>query len=155
MKKIHLTQGFVTLVDDEDFDYLNQFKWCAAKIGKNYYASKGRCSNLIKMHRLITHAPKGLVVDHIDHNTLNNQKYNLRICTSGQNTANRTASGISKYLGVSVFQNGKFRGRISGYISSNKRRFSLGFFKTEIDAARAYDKKAKELHGEFANLNFK
>jgi hypothetical protein len=155
MKEIKLTQGFITLVDDEDFEYLNQFKWCAAKINKNYYASKGRSINLIKMHRLIMKTPKGFVVDHIDHNTLNNQKSNLRNCLSRQNTANRTPSGTSKYLGVSVFKTGKFKGKISGYITANKKRYSLGYFKTEEAAARKYDEMAKMCHGEFANLNFK
>lgn len=94
-------------------------------------------------------------VDHIDHNGLNNQKSNLRNCTHRQNAMNNSSRGSSKYLGVSIVGRGRQKGMISAEIKMNYRKIHIGVFSTEIEAAKAYDKKAKELFGEFANLNFK
>ena len=97
-------------------------------------------------------------VDHIDHNGLNNQKENLRICNRSQNSANRIPSGKSKYLGVTPLIR-HYRNKVYYYFASeiriNKKSIYLGHFKNEIEAALAYDKAAKDLHGEYANLNFK
>ena len=85
MKEIILTQGQVALVDDEDFEYLNQWKWCAIKSRKTYYTTRTiyiPCKMTVIMHRIIMNTPLDMTVDHIDHNGLNNQKYNLRICTN-------------------------------------------------------------------------
>jgi len=155
MKEIKLTQGKIALIDDEDYGYLNQFKWCADKLGSTFYAKRRLYISIkeqynIYMHRIIMNAPKGMEVDHIDHNGLNNQKYNLRICTKCQNNRNKLPSGKSKYLGVSA-EDIKYKAEIM--INHNKIR--IGRFTTEEAAARAYDKKAKEYFGEFANLNFK
>lgn len=164
MKEIKLTQGFVAMVDDEDFEWLNQWKWHARKDDNGYYAgrsiylgggSKNQKIKTISMHRLIMNTPKGMETDHIDHNGLNNQRHNLRNATHSQNQYNRLPRGSSKYLGVTVLQNGKEKGRITAEIRCNGRRINLGRFKTEEEAARAYDLKAKEFYGEFANLNFK
>lgn len=157
MKEIKLTQGKVALVDDEDFEYLNQFNWYANKDRNTWYAvrftkKKGH-GKRIAMHRVILNTPDGLTVDHKDHDGLNNQKYNLRNATYRQNQMNKTPSktGTSKYLGVSI-SNGK---QIMAQITINKEKVYLGTFKTEELAAIAYDNAAMEYCKEFANLNFK
>lgn len=153
MKKIGLTRGLYALVDDEDYEYLNQWKWCAMKNRKRFYSMRvvwGDKPKTILMHRLIMNTPKGMEVDHIDHNCLNNQKNNLRNCKPEQNQMNRLARGRSKYLGVSYKK--KY---IVAQIKHNYKTIYLGYFKSEEDAAMAYDNKARELFGEYANLNFK
>lgn len=106
------------------------------------------------MHREIMNAPKGMVVDHIDGNGLNNRKSNLRICTQAQNNLNsrpkRNCS--SRYKGVSFYKRDKIW---QVQIFHNSRTIFLGRFDDEIEAALAYDRKAAELFGEFAYLNFK
>jgi hypothetical protein len=147
MKKIKLTQGKVTLVDDEDFKYLNQFKWCARKHRNTYYACrKSKYSNNRNMHRLIMNTPSYLQVDHIDHNGLNNQKSNLRNCTNSQNQMNMgSIYGSVKLRGVCK-SNNKFR----SYITFNNKTLYLGTFNTSKEAAIIYNEKAKELFGEYA-----
>lgn len=143
------------LVDDEDYDNVNQFKWSIAKTSKhNFYATrnskyeKGK-RRTIHLHRVIMDvSDSSLQIDHRDHNGLNNQKENLRICTLSENCRNKTAYGTSKYLGV--YWNKKDKKWIA-YI----RMTYIGIFEHEWEAALAYDTKAKELFGEFANLNFK
>lgn len=155
MKEIKLTQEKVTLVDDEDFDWLNQFKWLAYKGHNTFYAArnplgghKGR--KLIFMHRFILNCTDEEQGDHEDHNGLNNQRYNLRTCTHTQNLFNKIPRGKSKYLGVEVRKSGMFHARIR----IDKKRVYLGSFSTEEEAAKAYDVAAKNHHKEFANLNF-
>ena len=159
MKEIKLTQGKVALVDDEDFEFLSQWKWCASKptYSKAYYALRGEWirkgkTKPILMQRVIMNTPEGLTVDHIDHNGLNNQKSNLRNCTQSQNRKNRTPNydSTSKYLGVYITH-----GRIRSEICLPDKKIHIGCFKTEEEAAIAYDKVASQYYGEFANLNFK
>jgi hypothetical protein len=150
MKEIKLTQGKVALVDDEDFEYLNQFKWCAFKGPFTYYAVKGK-GPTTRMHRLIMKTATGMEVDHIDHNGLNNQRSNLRNCKHAQNQMNKRSSGTSKYLGVCLTG----RGQIIATICIGRKLIYIGAFKTEESAAHAYDIEARKLFGEFANLNFK
>ena len=163
MKEIKLTQGYVALVDVDDFEFLNQFKWHVRDgNGHNKYAIKNISVNneriACRMHRVIMEAPKGVEVDHIDHNGLNNQKSNLRLCSTSQNAMNRKARGSSKYLGVYIV---KIKGKNKTYeyfkaqINTNGKYKSLGYFKSEEIAAKTYDEAAKNYHGEFANLNFK
>lgn len=158
MKEIKLTKEQITLVDDSDYEYLNQWHWQAIKNIDTFYAQRSIRINgkrgFISIHRLIMNTPKNMEVDHIDHNGLNNQKNNLRNCTHRENHINVRSKGRSKYLGV-YFQEYRGYSYIKADITINGERKRLGSFKTEEDAARAYDEVAKTYHGEFANLNFK
>jgi len=153
-KMIELTWGKYAIVDAEDCDLLSSYKWCAVKKDQTWYAYTLTIEGKrLPMHRLIMDEPKGLFVDHRDHNGLNNRKTNLRLCTKKQNQENRRPNrgGTSKYKGVhwcNTYK--KFRARIC----HNGKRIHLGYFEDEIEAAKAYDKKARELFGEFAYLNF-
>ena len=152
--KIELSWGKYTIVDAEDFEKLKMYKWCSVKMGQNWYAKTFRTDGThLSMHRLITNAPKHLVVDHRDHNGLNNRKDNLRLCTPAQNQYNTRPrpGGTSRHKGV------HFDKKIKKYralINHKSKRYHIGCFINEDDAARAYDRKAIELFGEFAYLNF-
>lgn len=148
------------MVDDEDYEELSKFKWYVNvdKKSKRAYAHRQyRRSDqkqiLVTMHRQIMNAPKNKYVDHRDRNGLNNQRYNLRFCTHGQNMSNqrrRYQKGkLKQYKGV-VRAGNKWR----VYINANGVRHELGSYTCQKAAAREYDKLAKILHGEFACLNF-
>jgi len=154
MKTIKLTQNQVALVSDEDYDFLNQWKWYAKKSGANsFIAMRGEKESgkrkTICMHRVIC---PGEVIDHKDGNSLNNTRENLRSCTSNQSHQNRQRTkGSSQYRGVSWSKkNRKWIGRVK----NDRRSIYLGSFADEEQAARAYDKTAREVYGEFARLNF-
>jgi hypothetical protein len=153
MKEINLNKGLIARVDDEDFEYLNQWKWYALKNGKVYYAQRNVYINgrpkMVKMHRVIMNTDASMEVDHIDGNGLNNQKINLRNCTHRLNTINRKAHGKSKYLGVVITK----RGYIFAQLKENGYSHYLGSFKNEEDAAIAYNKAAIIYHKEYAKLN--
>jgi hypothetical protein len=158
MKEIKLSQGQIALVDDEDYDFLMQWHWHAVKPKNIYYALTNIWINgkrtSKRMHTLLVSVPEGMVIDHKDRNGLNNQRSNLRVCTLSQNSANSRPAGKSKYLGVSyLIQNN--HSYIQAQICKDHKVIHIGMFSTEEEAARAYDAKAKEIHGEFANLNFK
>ena len=114
------------------------------------------------MHREITNAPKGMQVDHINGNTLDNRKENLRVCTRSQNMMNRGKQNNNKsgYKGVSYMKKKDpnyeypkpWRAQIK--CPTNQKVIHLGCYKYPEQAARAYDKKAIELFGEYAQLNF-
>lgn len=150
---ITLTQGKFAIVDSDVFEYLSQWKWCATKEPGGYYVQrKEKRTQTIKMHRQIMKPPQGLEVDHINGDGLDNRRCNLRICTHRQNCQNRkpnNKSRFSKYKGVSWHQN-----KWIAHIGHNWHTQYLGTFDNEIDAANAYDNKAKELFGEFAHPNF-
>jgi len=150
MKKIPLTRNSFALVDNEDFEYLSQWHWFLS--GKGYAERyNGQKKSPIKMHSQIMNTPNGLFCDHINGNRLDNRKSNLRLVTNQQNLCNRgkASNNTSGYKGVS-FQCKKWYAKITSF----GKQHHLGSFKEKIDAARAYDKAAKELHGEFARLNF-
>ena len=162
MKEIELTQGYFTQVDDSDFDNLNQYKWHVLKVGKSIYAVRNIYINQkvgsMYMHREIMGNPKGILIDHWEGNGLNNQRYNLRESTRQQNAFNtHDIDGQIPYKGVYPhFRPTKDGGRfaIVAKIRKNGKSIWLGTFKTEKEAARAYDRKAIELFGEFACTNF-
>jgi hypothetical protein len=154
-KEIQLTQGKVALVDDADFDWLNQWKWTAHKDRfDKWYARRlqwtGVIYKTIYMHRLILNASKGAEVDHKDGDGLHNCRRNLRESTHKQNSANQKAKSNTGYKGV-ILERG---GRYSAHIYVNRKHITLGRFNNPIDAARAYDEAARKNFGEFAHLNF-
>ncbi len=152
--EIPLTQGKFAIVDDDD-EWIGKWKW--------YYSTHrgGRAErcfrtagkrNTLFMHRVILDAPDGLQVDHINHDGLDNRRSNLRLCTNAQNNMNRTKleGCSSKYKGVSWHrQKMKWQARIT----LNGKLKHLGWFSSEEEAARAYDKAAKEHFGDFAKIN--
>jgi hypothetical protein len=161
MKQIPLTKGQFALVDDEDFECLNQFKWHAIKCPTTYYACRKDYNKETKkeksllMHRFILGLTDLKIQgDHIDHNGLNNQRYNLRPSTGAQNARNKKAikGTSSDYKGVYWC---KAMNKWKATIKINQKSIHLGYFDDEIECAKAYDKKAIELFGEFAWLNFK
>lgn len=153
MKLIPLTQGKFAQVDDEDYDYLMQWKWYAIPKRRTTYARSSETlkSPSIRMHRLIMKPPPELQVDHIDGNGLNNQKSNLRWATHSQNQFNRKSRmGSSRYKGVYFHRIAK---KWVAMISENAKRKWIGTFETEEAAAEAYNRAAIKYHGEFARLN--
>lgn len=157
--EIFLTQGKVALVDDEDYEYLNQWKWC----WRQGYAirsivisprSSGKFkTKTISMHRLVNKTPEGMDTDHIDSNKTNNQKANLRSCSHRENTKNRSktlARRSSKYKGVSWHAH---RQKWQANIKSDYGQEYLGLFDLESDAAQAYNFAALKHFGEFAKMN--
>ena len=163
MRSIELTQGQVALVDDADFDYLNQWKWrfVADKRNPQYtgYALRnimvGGKETTIRMHREILGlvSGDGLCADHINSNGLDNRRTNLRICVASQNQANRGKQKNCKSGFKGVSWNKSNRKWVS-LIQVLGKHIYLGGFDCKINAARAYDEKAKEVFGEFARTNF-
>ena len=167
MKKIKLTQDQWALVDDEDYEMLTEHKWYANRDKDKFYVMRNSPTDsngkqkTIFMHREITNAPKGKVVDHINGNPLDNRRENLRVCTNQENTMNRRKHRNNKsgYKGVCYMKKKKYM--ISEHskpwlaqIGHNQKNIFLGMYKAKEEAARAYDRKAVELFGEFAVLNF-
>lgn len=147
---IPLTRNKVALVDRADFEWLSRYKWCAMKMGKNYYACRGEKGRKILMHREIMQAPKGMVVDHKKFNTLDNRRKHLRVCTQAQNRYNsRPRPNKSGFTGV--YPQGD---RWYGVVEYRGKQHYAGTFDRPIDAARARDCLARKFFGEFAWLNF-
>lgn len=154
MKQIKLTQNQFALVDDDKYDFINQWKWHAVKSKGTYYARRYDCSNGgkvgIRMQDLVIGKLNGFVADHKDGNGLNNQRNNLRTCTYRQNSINRSGWGSSKYLGVS-FE--KCTHKWIARINTGDKKINIGRFKVEENAAIAYNIYAEKYHGEFARFN--
>lgn len=152
MRMITLTQGRVTLVDDEDFERLSKHRW--------YYSTgyARRCiredgkKKTIRMHREIMNPAKGLDIDHVDHDGLNNCKFNMREVTRAQNTRNKQCrgTGTSSYKGVYFLKRTQ---KFVAQIELNYKNMHLGYFADERLAAQAYNDAAVKYHGPYACLN--
>lgn len=155
MKKLPLKTGGHTLVDIEDFYRFKRTKWTTmpAKNTQYVYPYGGA---RISLHRLIMGALPGEVVDHINGNGLDNRRMNLRICTHAENVRNRRKhkGGSSRFKGVYLAYRGKKHNLWTARICIDGKLISLGQYRTEEEAARAYDMAAAPLFGEFARLNF-
>lgn len=145
MKVISLeNSALLALVDDSDYEQLAQRKW--------YFLHDYAISDSVLMHRLIARPCQTQIIDHIDGNTLNNQRSNLRICSVAENLWNRRATwSASGFKGVSRRNRDRSPWRAS--ITKNGRAVHLGSFADPVDAAKAYDAAAKKLFGEFACTN--
>ncbi len=152
-KLIPLTQDKFAIVDAEDYGRLSQHKWHVLKRARTEYAGGYRNGKYNKMHRVLLNAPAGLVVDHRDGNGLNNRKSNLRLCTHQENIYNQRPrlGAKSRFRGVCWH---KAKNKYIALIQKEGKRYSLGLFHDEIEAAVVYDIKAMELFGEFAYYNF-
>lgn len=155
MRKIKLSQGKYALVDNEDFDVISKYKWYYANgyAQRSQYMGGGRSNKKVivqQMHRLIMGSPDGKMVDHKNHDCLDNRKSNLRVCSRTENRRNarKHSNNKSGYKGV-WFENGKFRSAIWNGI----KNINLGTFSTAKEAALAYDSAAISRYGEFAYTN--
>lgn len=144
MKQVPLTKGKFAIVDDEDFVNISQYRWHL----------HGRYANNVAagaMHRYLLGAPEGRYVDHINGDSLDNRRENLRFATHGENMMNKHVHwGKSKYKGV-IWNKSKSVWFVR--VQGDKTRIFVGSFRDEIAAAEAYNVAAKQMHGEFASLN--
>ena len=149
---IPLTRGLFAIVDADDYERLNMYKWYAHGKGDDCYAERCENGRTIKMHREIIDIPPGFVCDHKNHNKLDNRKCNLRSCTYSQNAQNRRpcSNGTSGYKGVSWNRETR---KWRAMIQHNGQLIHIGYYEYEQDAAIAYDDMAIELFDEFACLN--
>jgi len=146
-------------VDPEDYERLAAYEWYYIKGKHNFYAAraspvpKSGKTRIVSMHRDVIDVPEGMLVDHVNRDSVDNRKANLRPATHAQNACNRKKfrAGTSKYKGV-TFR--KASGKWAARICTERKHIHLGCFENESDAAKAYDNAARKYHGEFAALNF-
>ena len=148
--KIEISNGGHTLVDHADYARLSRYSWHATKLG---YVCRKERGKRITMHGEVLRPNPGLLVDHINGDTKDNRRRNLREATHTQNMQNRKrhSGSVSKFKGV---WHDPRRGVWRAQISSNGERIQLGSFRDEVRAAKQYDRAARLFHGEFARTNF-
>jgi hypothetical protein len=150
VRRIPVGPNRFATVDAADYEKLSKYKWYVSSHGHNVYAYCRTRGRMVSMHRMILRPRRGRIVDHIDGNGLNNRRCNLRVCTRRQNLANqKPRGGSSRFVGVHR-QGDKW---VAG-ISCRGTYYYLGLFDDEVEAAKARDRKAYELHGVHAYLNF-
>ncbi len=145
MKKILLSQNKYALVDDEDYKWLNKWKWCVSKndhTGRFYAVRRKKNGKQVRMHREILEVKKGEIVDHINHDTLDNRKENLRKCSNRQNLQNIEKECSSKFPGVRW---AKWANKWRASIRIESKHIHLGYFSNERDAAKAYEAECRKM----------
>lgn len=149
VRRLPLGDGQYALIDAADYEALSRYNWRL----QNGYAARREKTKTTYMHRQIMQPPKGMMVDHINHNKLDNRQINLRVCTRQQNTQNngKHARSSSQFKGVGY---SKDRHKWFAKIWFEGQRIWLGYFLDEVDAAHAYDRAAVKYFGRFAHLNF-
>ncbi len=150
VRRIPLGHDLFAIVDARDYKWLSKYKWYAnIQAGGVYAVRRRQDGRMVYMHREIMKAPKSTFVDHIDHNTLNNRRCNLRVCRAEQNYANAGPRGAASGF-VGVYHHGKkWEARIIWHGVS----YYLGHHDDPVEAAKARDRKAYQLHGELAYIN--
>jgi len=150
MRDIALTRGYVTRVDDADFDFLNQYNWWALKGSNTVYAvGKLGGGSFVYMHRVILAAPTGITVDHRDGDGLHNERNNLRLASLKDQQGNAMGFGASGVKGVTLLPSGRYMTRIKRAGVTHY----IGSYDTVEEAAAAYDAAAIEYFGAFALKN--
>jgi hypothetical protein len=158
---------FTVLLDEADYVQFvenDRYKWWIRKVSTRPWVDSAyvmgtdkHAKKEVALHRVMLDAPKGMVVDHINRNGLDNRRSNLRLCTHRENMQNRRANSnnLTGYKGVRLTKSGKkYIARHCQKIDGKTVEHYLGTYDTPEEAARAYDAKAIELFGEYANLNF-
>ncbi len=155
MREVILTSGEISLVDDSDFNFVNQFRWRALRTPRTTYARATINGKVVLMHRILMQTPVGMHTDHLNSNGLDNRRENLRVCTQTENKRNaRPAQGKSSpYKGVSLIKGTKTP-KYSCKIYVDGKLRHLGTYSSPVHAALRYDHEARENYGEFAYLNF-
>ncbi len=152
---IPLTQRKVALVDAIDYERVSRYRWCVSRVGHQWYAQRRYRGTTIRMHQFIMNPPKGMIVDHANGNGLDNRRDNLRLCTKLENAWNKKRrkeeGASSEYTGV--YRDKRHPGRCYAKIMCDGKITRLGTFATDLEAARARDRKALELFGPYAWLN--
>lgn len=150
-KEIILNNGSITLVDSEDYQRLNQYKWHVS----SGYATTGKKQGFTKntrLHHLVINTPIGMYVDHINRNKLDNRKSNLRLATHKENQRNKQApKSYSKFKGVYWHKRAK---KWAVQIMLDGGAFYVGLYTNEVEAALEYDLAAVQFHGRFACTNY-
>lgn len=155
MKVIELTKGHVAIVDDEDFEYLAQWRWHLTKAGyaiRNSQMVNRVRGKMVYMHREIMRPPIGMEVDHENGNKLDNRRINLRLATRPENNWNRGCNKNSKTRVKGVCWCKQMR-RFVARIGLNGKTKKIGYFDTLDEASRAYNTEALRIAGKFAKLN--
>ena len=155
MKAVVLTKGKIAIVDDDDFDEIAKHKWYynCGYAKRHTRLGKGGKREVFLMHRVIAKTPAGMDTDHKNHDKLDNRKENLRCCLHSQNMANTRKYSVNKsgYKGVYWAKHTK---KWRAQIRLKSVKIHVGYFHTKEASAAAYDRKAKEIWGEFAKTNY-